>query len=406
MTASDFPIDEVRSQFPVLQERPELVYLDSAASAQKPRAVLDAMRTHDTTHHANVHRGVHRLSQEATEAFELARRRVQHFLNAPEEREVVFTRGTTEALNLVAHSWGGANLRAGDRILLTELEHHSNIVPWQLVAARTGAEVVAARVHDDGSLDLDDWKAKLADGVKVVAFNHVSNALGSMQPVHQLCAWARDAGAVSVVDGAQGAVHAPVDVVALGCDFYALSGHKVYGPTGIGALWGREALLEAMPPYQGGGEMIDQVSFEASTWAELPAKFEAGTPAITQAVGLGAAVQWLHELGRERAAAWEEHVLAVGTEALAEVEGLRILGTAQPKASVLSFVMDGLHPQDIGTLLDEQGIAVRTGHHCAQPLMKRFGVPATTRASLGVYTTPAEVLRLAKALKTVRRILG
>ena len=401
-----FPIDEVRAQFPVFAARPDIVYLDSAASAQKPLAVLDAMRAHDASHHANVHRGVHRLSQEATEAFEQARRRVRGFLNAASDREVVFTRGTTEALNLVANSWGGANLRPGDRILLTELEHHSNIVPWQLVAARTGAEVVAAGVNDDGSLNLDDWRAKLTDRTKVAAFGHVSNALGTRHPVAQLCAWARDAGAVSVVDGAQGAVHGPVDVAALGCDFYAMSGHKVYGPTGIGALYGREALLEAMPPYQGGGEMIDQVTFEGSTWADLPAKFEAGTPAITQAVGLGAAVAWLDALGRERVAAWEDHVLAVGTEALGEVPGLRILGTAPDKASVLSFVMDGLHPQDIGTLLDEQGIAVRTGHHCAQPLMRRFGVTATTRASLGVYTTPSEVRRLGKALKTVRRILG
>ncbi len=400
-----FDIDAVRAQFPLLRER-EVVYLDSAASAQQPDAVVDVMTDYVRRHHANVHRGVHTLSQEATAAFEGARVQVQRFLGAPSEREVVFTRGTTEALNLVAHSWGGDFLGHGDEILITEMEHHSNIVPWQLVAQRTGAKLVAARLLDDGSLDLDDVRRKLGEHTKVFAFNHVSNALGTINPVRALCAWARDAGAISVVDGAQGAVHAPVDVVDLGCDFYAFSGHKVYGPTGIGALYGREALLEAMPPWQGGGEMIAEVTLEGSTWAELPAKFEAGTPAIAASVGLGAAVAWLDGLGREAVAAWEQEVLVAGTEALSEVEGLRLIGTAAAKAGVLSFVMDGLHPQDIGTLLDEQGIAVRTGHHCAQPVMRRFGVPATTRASLGVYTTPAELQKLAKALRAVRRILG
>lgn len=400
-----FDVEAVRAQFPILQQR-DIVYLDSAASAQQPRAVIDAVRTYQEQHHANVHRGVHTLSQEATAAFEGARASVQRFLNAPSEREVIFTRGTTEALNLVANSYGGAQLGPGDEVLITEMEHHSNIVPWQLVAQRTGATVVAAGVRDDGSLDLDDVRAKLSDRTKVFAFNHVSNALGTVNPVQQLCAWARDAGAVSVVDGAQGAVHGTVDVQALGCDFYAFSGHKVYGPTGIGALFGREALLEAMPPWQGGGEMIAEVTLEGSTWAELPAKFEAGTPAIAPSVGLGAAVEWMMALGRDAIAAWEHEVLLAGTEALEAVEGLRLVGTAPEKAGVLSFVIDGLHPQDIGTLLDEQGIAVRTGHHCAQPVMRRFGVPATTRASLGVYTTPAELQRLGKALRTVRRILG
>lgn len=400
-----FDVEAVRAQFPILQQR-DIVYLDSAASAQQPRAVIDAVRTYQEQHHANVHRGVHTLSQEATAAFEGARASVQRFLNAPSEREVIFTRGTTEALNLVANSYGGAQLGPGDEVLITEMEHHSNIVPWQLVAQRTGATVVAAGVRDDGSLDLDDVRAKLSDRTKVFAFNHVSNALGTVNPVQQLCAWARDAGAVSVVDGAQGAVHGTVDVQALGCDFYAFSGHKVYGPTGIGALFGREALLEAMPPWQGGGEMIAEVTLEGSTWAELPAKFEAGTPAIAPSVGLGAAVEWMMALGRDAIAAWEHEVLLAGTEALEAVEGLRLVGTAPEKTGVLSFVIDGLHPQDIGTLLDEQGIAVRTGHHCAQPVMRRFGVPATTRASLGVYTTPAELQRLGKALRTVRRILG
>jgi cysteine desulfurase/selenocysteine lyase len=400
-----FDVEAVRAQFPILSER-GIVYLDSAASAQQPQAVIDAMSDYARRHHANVHRGVHTLSQEATAAFEGAREQVQRFLGAPSTREVIFTRGTTEALNLVAHSWGGAFLKHGDEILITEMEHHSNIVPWQLVAQRTGAKLVAAGLRDDGSLDLDDVRSKLSERTKVFAFNHVSNALGTVNPVRALCAWARDAGAISVVDGAQGAVHTPVDVVELGCDFYAMSGHKVYGPTGIGALYGREALLEEMPPWQGGGEMIAEVHLEGSTWAPLPAKFEAGTPAIAPSVGLGAAVSWLDALGRDAVAAWEHEVLVAGTEALSEVEGLRLIGTAADKAGVLSFVIEGLHPQDIGTLLDEQGIAVRTGHHCAQPVMRRFGVTATTRASLGVYTTPAELQRLAKALKTVRRILA
>jgi len=404
-SAAPFDIEAVRAQFPILSER-DIVYLDSAASAQRPEAVLDAMDDYYRRHHANVHRGVHILSQEATQAFEDARVAVARFLNAPSEREVIWVRGTTEGINLFAYSWGGANLGPGKEVLLTELEHHSNIVPWQLVAAQTGATIRVARVHDDGSLDLDDVRSKLSERTAVFAFNHVSNALGTVNPVRQLCDWAHDAGAVAMVDGAQGAVHELVDVQALGADAYVFSGHKVYGPTGSGALWAKEALLEAMPPWQGGGEMIAEVTFEGSTWAELPAKFEAGTPAIAEAVGLGAAVTWLDALDRKAVGAWESEVLAHGTEALQAVPGLRLVGTAKNKAGVLSFVMEGIHPQDIGTLLDEQGIAVRTGHHCAQPLMRRMGVSATARASLGVYTTPAELDRLAKALHRIGRIFG
>ncbi len=400
-----FDVDAVRAQFPIFTER-DIVFLDSAASAQRPTAVLDAMDDYYRRHHANVHRGVHILSQEATQAFEDARRAVARFLNAPSEREVVWVRGTTEGINLFAYSWGGANLGPGKEVLLTELEHHSNIVPWQLVAQQTGATIRVVRVHDDGSLDLDDVQDKLSERTAVFAFNHVSNSLGTVNPVKQLCDWAHDVGAVAMVDGAQGAVHELVDVQALGCDAYAFSGHKVYGPTGSGALWAKAELLEAMPPWQGGGEMIAEVAFEGSTWADIPAKFEAGTPAIAEAVGLGAAVTWLDALDRRAVKAWEAEVLAHGTAALEAVEGLRLIGTAPGKAGVLSFVMEGIHPQDIGTLLDEQGIAVRTGHHCTQPLMKRMGVPATARASLGVYTTPGELDRLATALERIGRIFG
>ena len=398
-------VDAVRAQFPIFTER-DIIFLDSAASAQRPEAVLDAMDAYYRRHHANVHRGVHILSQEATQAFEDARKAVARFLNAPSEREVVWVRGTTEGINLFAHSWGGAHLRPGREILLTELEHHSNIVPWQLVAQRTGATIQVARVHDDGSLDLEDVQRKLTERTAVFAFNHVSNSLGTVNPVRQLCDWAHSVGAVAMVDGAQGAVHELVDVQALGADAYVFSGHKVYGPTGSGALWARAELLEAMPPWQGGGEMIDEVTFEQSTWADIPAKFEAGTPAIAEAVGLGAAVTWLDALDRATVKAWEAEVLAHGTAALQEVKGLRLVGTAPDKAGVLSFVMDGIHPQDIGTLLDEQNIAVRTGHHCTQPLMRRLGVPATARASLGVYTTPQELDVLAKALHRIGRIFG
>jgi len=401
-----YDLDAVRAQFPILAERPELAYLDSAASAQRPVAVLDAMDAYYRRHHANVHRGVHRLSQEATAAFEDAREAVRAFIGAATTREVVFVRGTTEAMNLVAQSYGGSRLRPGDEVLLTELEHHSNIVPWQLIAARTGATVRAARVHDDGSLDLDDLRAKLSERTRIVSFAHVSNALGTINPVRQIADMAHAVGALVVVDGAQGVVHEPVDVQALGADAYAFSGHKVYGPTGIGVLWAKESVLEAMPPWQGGGEMISEVRFEGSTWAPIPAKFEAGTPAIAEAVGLGAALRWLEGVGRDAVRAHEDALLAEGTALLQEIDGLRLIGTAPRKAGVLSFVMDGLNTQDIGTLLDEQGVAVRTGHHCTQPLMRRMGVPATTRASLAAYTSSDELRRLAKGLRAARRILG
>ena len=351
-----------------------------------------------------MHRGVHTLAALATQRYEDARRSARRFLNAASEREIVFVRGTTEAINLVASCFGH-DFRPGDEIVVTTIEHHSNIVPWQLLAARTGAVLRVAPVHDDGSLDLEGLAALVGDKTRMVAIVHVSNALGTVLPVRRIVEIAHAAGAKVLVDGAQAVVHGPVDVAALGCDFYAMSAHKVYGPTGIGVLWGREALLEAMPPYQGGGEMITSVSFEGSTWAEPPAKFEAGTPHIAGAVGLGAALDWLEALGRDRVAASEARVLAHGTARLADIAGLRLVGTAPHKAGVLSFVVDGVHPQDLATLLDEQGIAVRTGHHCAEPAMRRFGLTGTVRASLGVYTTPADLDALAEGVERAVRIL-
>ena len=334
---------------------------------------------------ANVHRGVHRLSQEATDAYEAGRRSVARLLGVDDDRQVIFTRGTTEALNLVAHSWGRANLREGDEIVLSGMEHHSNIVPWQLVAQQTGAVIRVIPVADDGSLVEGAAEEIIGPRTRVLAVTHVSNALGTINPVRALADLAHAQGAIVVVDGAQSAPHVTIDVEALGADFYAISGHKVYAPTGIGALYGRAELLEAMPPWQGGGEMIRSVSFEGSTYAPIPAKFEAGTPHIAGAVGLGVAIDWLMDLGIERVAAHEDALLAYATEQLEQLPGLRMVGTAKHKAGVASFVVDGAHPHDIGTFMDMAGVAIRTGHHCAQPVMERFGVPATARASFGVY---------------------
>lgn len=396
-----YDVQAVRREFPYLQDGP-LVFLDSAASAQKPAVVIDAM-THYLRHeHANVHRGVYERSAVATRRYEEARESVRRFLGASQAAECVFVRGTTEAINLVANTLG---LGAGDEIVLSVIEHHSNIVPWQLVAARTGAVVRVAPVTDDGALDFAAFQALLGPRTKVVSMTHVSNALGTIFPVRQIADAAHAVGAVLVVDGAQGAVHLPIDVTALGCDFYAFSGHKVYGPTGIGVLWGRAELLASMPPWQGGGEMIAHVSFDGTTFAEPPARFEAGTPAIAEAIGLGVAVDWLAALGREDLAAYERELLAYGTRLLGDIDGLRLIGTAPHKASILSFVIDGAHAMDVATLLDEQGIAVRTGHHCAQPAMERFGVPGTCRASLGCYTTADELDRLAEGILRAKRIL-
>jgi cysteine desulfurase / selenocysteine lyase len=400
-----YDVEAVRAQFPLISGSPDLVFLDSAASAQKPLAVIEAMDGYLRREHANVHRGTYALSAAATTRYEAARASVARFVGAASPDEVVFTRGTTEAVNLVAHSWG-QRLRPGDEIVVSRIEHHSNIVPWQLLAERSGARIRVAEVDDRGALDWAGFEAVLSERTRIVAVCHVSNALGTVFPVRRIADAAHAAGAIVVVDGAQGAVHLPVDVGELGCDFYAFSGHKVYGPTGIGALWGRASLLAEMPPWQGGGEMIANVSFEGTTFAEPPARFEAGTPAIAEAIGFGVALHWVSALGRERIAAYEQGLLAHGTEVLEAIEGLRIIGTAPEKASILSFVIEGAHPHDLATLLDEQGIAVRVGHHCAEPAMARFGVPGTVRASLGCYTTAAELDALAAGLRRARRILN
>ena len=402
-------VEAVRRDFPILATtmhgRP-LVYLDSAASSQKPRVVLDAEREFYETTNANIHRGVYALSAEATRRYDVAREKLAAYLGAAYAHEVIFTRGTTESINLVAQSWARPRLKPGDEILLTEMEHHSNIVPWQLVAEQTGAIVRAAPITDRGELDLERFASLVTDRTKIVAVAHVSNALGTINPVRRIADLAHAAGAVLVVDGAQAAPHLPVDVEALGADFYALSSHKMLGPTGVGVLYGRESLLDAMPPYQGGGDMINTVTFSGSTWAPLPAKFEAGTPNIAGAVGFGAAVDYIEQIGRDRIAEHEHALLAHATDRVTEVPGLRIIGTAPLKASVLSFVMEGIHPHDIGTILDSEGVCIRAGHHCAQPLMKRMGVPATARASFAVYNTEGEADALVAALHKARELFG
>jgi len=417
MTTSESPIPPtlgldvaaVRRAFPILAREVHghpLVYLDNAASTQKPRAVIDAVATFYETSNANIHRGVHRLSQEATDAYEEARERMRAFLGAAQTEEIIFTRGTTESLNLVAATYGRAHVGAGDEILISHMEHHSNIVPWQMLCEQTGARLVVAPITDAGEIDMDALADLVGERTKIVSIGHVSNALGTINPVAEIGRLAHEAGAIFVVDGAQAAPHAHVDVQALGADFYAGSGHKMYGPTGIGVLYGRRELLDAMPPYQGGGEMIRTVTFAASTWAPTPHKFEAGTPNIAGAIGLGVAAAYLETLGFEAIERHEADLLRYGTEGLGTVEGLRMIGTARRKAGVLSFVMDCAHPHDIGTILDREGVAVRTGHHCAQPVMERFGVPATTRASLGIYNTRSEIDALVDALGQVRKVFA
>ena len=406
---SDLDVERIRADFPALRQEVHgkpLVYLDSAATALKPQAVIDAITHHYTNDSANIHRAVHVLSQRATAAYEGTRKTVQRFLNAPSEREVVFVRGTTEGLNLVANAYARPRVGPGDRILLTGLEHHSNIVPWQLVANATGAELVVVPIADDGDVPLAAVLEKLDSSVKVVAISHVSNALGTVLPLAEVTKAAHEVGAVVAVDGAQAAPHIPVDVQALGVDFYAFSGHKTYGPTGSGVLWGKMALLEAMDPYQGGGDMIRSVSFEESTYADVPAKFEAGTPDIAAVIGLGAALEYLMELGMENVAAREQELLRYGTEALTAVEGVTLIGTAKEKVGVLSFTLDVAHPHDVGTIVDAEGVAIRTGHHCAQPVMERFGVPATARASLGLYNTTEDIDALVRAVEKVREMFA
>jgi cysteine desulfurase/selenocysteine lyase len=408
-TATAWDVEAVRREFPILAESvggKPLVYLDSAASAQKPRAVIDREREVYERLYANVHRGVHRLSQLSSEAYEGARGVVRRFLNAAETREIVFVRGTTEAVNLVAQTHGRRSVGAGDEVLITGLEHHSNIVPWQLLCEEKGAVLRVAPIDDAGTVDLEAFERLLTPRTRIVSVAHVSNALGTVVPVRRMTDLAHAAGAVVMVDGAQAAPHLAVDVRAIGCDFYAFSGHKVYGPSGIGALYGRAALLEAMPPWQGGGDMIASVTFEKSTWNEVPFKFEAGTPNIAGTIALGAALEWVEGHGLAAMAAYESALLEYGTEVLGGIPGLRIVGTAAEKASVLSFVLDGVHPHDVGTILDHEGIAVRTGQHCAQPVMDRFGIPATTRASLACFNTRAEIDALALGIRRVQEMFA
>jgi len=404
-----FDAAAIRAEFPILRQRVNghpLVYLDNAATTQKPEAVIAAIADYYRRDNANVHRGVHALSDRATAKFEAARETVSRFLNSPDSSQVIWVRGVTEGVNLVAYSWGRGHLHAGDRVLVSCLEHHSNIVPWQLICAERGAEVVPIPIRDSGDIDPDALDALLDERVKLVAVNHVSNALGTVNPVETIIRKARGAGARVLLDGAQAVAHWPVDVQALDCDFYTFSGHKLFGPTGIGVLWGKRELLEAMPPFLGGGEMIETVSFEGTTFNALPFKFEAGTPHIAGAVGLGAAIDYLGGIDRTAAAAHEEALLARAVESVGEIEGLRRIGSPVHAAGIFSFLLDGAHPSDLGTLLDQQGIAVRTGHHCAQPLMERYGVPGTVRASFSIYNTMDDVDALAAGIRGAKNLLA
>ena len=395
-------IEKVRADFPILQRSVHgkpLVYLDTAASAQRPLAVINAIDGFYRNHNANIHRGVHLLSQEATEDYEQARLKVAGFINAPSDQECVFTRGTTESINLVAHSFLRPRLQAGDEILISWMEHHSNIVPWQLLCEETGAVLKVAPMNQRGELEMDALAEMLTERVKLLAVVQVSNALGTVNPVAEICAMAKLQGIPVLVDGAQAMPHQAVDVQALDCDFYCFSGHKMYGPTGIGVLWGRYEHLQAMRPYQGGGEMIRHVTFEKSTFNDAPGKFEAGTPNIAGAIGLGAAVDYLQSLGMQNIADWEAQLLAYATEKLTRIDGFRMIGTAVHKAGVMSFVLGDIHANDVGTLVDLHGVAIRTGHHCAMPVAQFFGLPATARASLGVYNTFEEIDTLSEALQ-------
>ena len=407
-TRPAYDVRKVREDFPILSTRVHgkpLVYLDNAATSQKPRAVIDAMRSYYETLNSNIHRGVHHLSELATRAFEAARLKAARFLNAADPKEIVFVRGATEAINLVAQSFG-AGWKAGDEVLVTHLEHHSNIVPWQILRDTRGIVLRVAPIDDRGEVVLEEFERLLSPRTKLVSVAHVSNALGTVNPVQRMIKLARGAGAAVLLDGAQAVPHLPVDVRALDCDFYALSGHKVYGPTGIGVLYGKAALLEKMPPWQGGGDMILSVSFEKTVYNRIPHKFEAGTPHIEGVIGLAPALDYVTGLGLAAIAAHEHDLLVYATAALSEIQGLRIYGTARDKAGVLSFTLEGVHPHDIGTILDQEGLAIRTGHHCAQPVMDRFQVPATARASFAFYNTRAEVDALVAGIVKVQRMFA
>ncbi|MDD5332371.1 MAG: cysteine desulfurase [Rhodoferax sp.] len=408
-TLPAFDVARVRADFPILKltvAGKPLVYLDNAASSQMPQPVIDRLLRYQTTEHANIHRAVHYLSETATIAYEAARARLQRFIHAREAREVIFTSGTTEGINLVAHGWGRKNINAGDEIILTVLEHHSNIVPWQMLATEKGAILRVVPINDAGELLLHEYEALFNERTRLVSVGHVSNALGSINPVKKMIAFAHARGVPVLVDGAQAAPHLVVDVQDMDCDFYAFSGHKMCGPTGIGILYGRAALLEAMQPFKGGGDMIHTVMFEKTTYAAIPNKFEAGTPPIAAAIGLGAAVDYLSSIGMPAIAAHEHELLRHATEHLSALPGVRLLGTAQDKAAVLSFAVQGIHPHDVGTVLNQEGVAVRTGHHCAQPLMARLGVVATSRASFAFYNTLADVDALVAGIRSVQKVFA
>ncbi len=407
--AATLDVERIRSDFPVLAEsvngRP-LVYLDNAATAQKPLAVIETLDDYYRHYNSNIHRGVHALSERATAAYEGARAKVRDFINAESEKEIVFTRGTTEAINLVAQSYARTNLKAGDEILITEMEHHSNIVPWQLLCEQIGTVLRVAPIDNNGEVILEEFEKLLGPRTRLVALVHISNALGTVNPIGRMVRQAREAGAVTLVDGAQAAPHTAVDVRDLGCDFYTFSGHKLFGPTGIGVLYGRGELLEAMPPYQGGGDMIKMVTFERTVYNDLPYKFEAGTPHIAGVIGLGAAIDYVNGIGLGNIQSYEKDLLDHATSAVAAVDGLRLIGTATEKAGVLSFVMENIHPHDLGTILDHEGVAIRTGHHCAMPVMEHFGVPATARASIAFYNTRQEVDRLVQGLEKAKEVFA
>ncbi len=408
-SANVIDVERVRAEFPLLALKVHgkpLVYLDNAATTQKPRAVIAAEKDYYESYNANVHRGVHALSERATDAYEAARQRAARFINAGSATEIIFVRGATEAINLVAQSYGRSRVHAGDEVLISALEHHSNIVPWQLLCEQSGARLRVVPISDAGEFRLDAYEELLGPRTKLVAVSHVSNALGTVLPVRRIVDLAHQQGTPVLVDGAQAAAHMPLDVQELGCDFYVFSGHKAHAPTGIGVLYGSEALLDAMPPYQSGGDMIRTVTFEKSTWAELPHKFEAGTPNIGGAIGLAAAIDFLAAVGMETIAAHEADLLARATELLEEMPEVRIIGSAPEKTGIVSFTIDGIHAHDVGTILDRQGVAVRTGHHCAMPVMQRYGVPATTRASFALYNTRAEVEFFAAALRKAKELFG
>ena len=394
-------VKKVRADFPVLHQTVNgkpLVYLDNASTSQKPQAVIDSLVQYYSADNSNVHRGVHTLSQRATDHYEEARTKVRNFLNAESDHEIIYVRGTTEGINLVAHSFGRQNIGEGDEIIVTAMEHHSNIVPWQILCQEKGAYLKVIPINDHGELLMDEYEKLLSPRTKLVSIVHQSNALGTINPAKEIIDMAHSRGVPVLLDGAQSVQHLPIDVRGLGCDFFAFSGHKLYGPTGIGVLYGRAELLDSMPPYQGGGEMIKSVTFEKTIYNDLPHKFEAGTPDIAGAIGLGAAIDYVSNLGMGNIQAYEHELLEYGTECLSSIEGLSIIGTAKEKGAVLSFVMEGIHPHDIGTILDMEGIAVRTGHHCAQPVMDRFEIPATARASLGLYNTKEEIDALVKGI--------